>query len=275
MTTTRRILDMHMDNTNVLDAAWPEDLVPSDVPFKNRTKTVLRRNGFFDDPSLFNSLTASDIARWWNAGQVTVDDIQATGNKAIRHHHETVDLRRLIDADLCVVASEPWAQHIWHRDPRFDEFVPKSNATVHDIAISGSANDRRYLWDKLDNLRDAVTAQAALSLTAAVSNYIEEVSGQHGQRLDVLLSVTGLNGLDPISGAKGARQLNISNARMYQIVHQLRQGLDRARPQNGLWLPQLTATEEPQWPNLYTETSIGLTSSLPWRALLTHQGRVH
>ena len=45
-----------LDDT-LLDAPWPDDLDPADVPFLTRTVTVLRRMGFFDDPSLVGTAT--------------------------------------------------------------------------------------------------------------------------------------------------------------------------------------------------------------------------
>jgi hypothetical protein len=169
-----------VDSNPILEALWPADLNPADVQFKGRSETVLRREGFFDNPILFDSLTESDVAGWWNAGPATVDDVRSTGNEAIRLYRETTELRLRIDADLAEVALEPWVEHIWYRDPRFDEFLPKGDLTVHDIATSGSAVDRRFLWSHLDDLRAAVAQQADLSLGEAVSEYVEVVSGQHG-----------------------------------------------------------------------------------------------
>ena len=186
----------------------------------------------------------------------TVDDIRSKGNEAIRLHHETADLRLRMDTALDEVAQEPWADHIWYRDPRFADFLPKDDSTVHDIATSGTAADRRVLWDRLDDLRAAVTRQAELSLDDAVSQYGEVVSGQHGQRLDVLLAVTGLNGHDPIFGPEAARRLHVSSQRIYQIVNQLHRRLEVARPAKGPWLPQVAIADERHWPSGYTQRGI-------------------
>jgi hypothetical protein len=231
------------------------------VPFKGRTETVLLRQGYFDDPRLFDGLTESDVAGWWNAGPATIDDIRTTGTEAIRLHHETVDLRLRMDTDLSAVAQEPWAEHISYRDPRFTEFLPRGDFTVHDIAISGTAEDRRVLWDRLDGLRAAVDDQGRLSLTDAVSQYVEVVSGQHGQRLEVLLAVTGLNGQDPIIGPEAARRLHVSHQRIYQIVNQLHRRMEKARPANGPWLPQIAVAHQTQWPSGYSRKGIDAITS--------------
>jgi hypothetical protein len=167
-----------------------------------------------------------------------------------------VDLRLRIDTDLTAVAQEPWTKHIWYRDPRFAEFLPRGNSTVHDIATSGTAANRRILWDRMGDLRAAVDDQGGLSLADAVSQYVEAVSGQHGQRLDVLLAVTGLNGHDPIIGPEAARRLNVSSQRIYQIVSQLHRRIQAARPAKGAWLPQIGVADEAHWPSGYTQRGI-------------------
>ena len=242
---------------------WPEDLDPATVPFKGRSETILRRHGFYGNWSLFNDLAEADAAGWWNAGPVTVEDIRITGNEAIHHHHDTVDLRHRIDTDLAAVALEPWSPHIWHRDPRFAEFVPKGDSTVREITTSGTALDRRALWDRLDDLRAAVKApRVHCRSRRRWLSYIEAVSGQHGERLDVLLAETGLNGLEPITRPEAARRLNVSRARIYQIVNQMNRRLARARPRHGAWIPQLSVAEETGWPDEYRENGIEATRKM-------------
>jgi len=180
------------------------DLDPTDVRFRTRTVTVLRRMGYFDDPSLFNTLTEAEVLSWWNAGVVTVGDIRTTGNAAIRRHHEEAAEHAQLKADLASVADEPWARHIWYHDPRFAALMPKGDATVYDIATTGSLNDKRVLWGNLNALRAAVRVQASLSLPRAVAQYVEAISGQHGERLEVLLARTGLNGQDQSPASPGS-----------------------------------------------------------------------
>ena len=63
-----------MDDALLLNAPWPSDLDPATVPFHKRTVTILRRMGFFDDWSRFNTLTEAEVLSWWNAGVGTVAD---------------------------------------------------------------------------------------------------------------------------------------------------------------------------------------------------------
>jgi hypothetical protein len=230
------------------------------VPFKTRTETVLRRAGYYDHPERFNTLTEAEVMGWWNAGVATVADIRFTGNRTIRRHHEATDERSEMNVALAAVATEPWAPHIWHRDPRFASYVPKGGKTVEQIALSGHPNDRRALWCHLDDLRAAVAAQAALSLPDAVAEYVvEAISGQHGHRLEVLLARTGLNGNDPIYGTTAARVLGVTSARIYQIQDQLERHRIRARPPSGVWMPQIAAAERFGWPDDYTGAGIAAT----------------
>ena len=95
-----------MDDTILLDAPWPDGLDPATVPFHKRCVTILRRMGYYDDWTLFNTLTEAQVLSWWYAGVGTVADIRTTGNAAIVNHHGASQ------------AGEPWARHIWDRDPR-------------------------------------------------------------------------------------------------------------------------------------------------------------
>lgn len=94
------------------------------MPFKVRTETVLRRAGFYDDPTRFNSLTEAEVMGWWNAGVATVADTRFAGNRAIRRHLEETDERSEMNVKLAAGAAEAWAAHIWHRGRRFARYVP-------------------------------------------------------------------------------------------------------------------------------------------------------
>jgi hypothetical protein len=192
---SRRVTNVN--TTPILTASWPHDLDPAAVPFARRTATILQRQGLYTNPVLLDEVTTTDVLGWWNAGPATVDDLRVTGNDAITRHHEDTGLLKELAADLSNMASEPWARHIWHQDPRFARFLPKGDHTVYEIATSGSAVDRRFLWDQGDELRDGVDAQARLSLLDAISQHVESISGQHEERLDALRARTGLNGRDP------------------------------------------------------------------------------
>jgi hypothetical protein len=254
-----------VDTSPILTAPWPHDLDPATVPFTKRTATILQRQGIYTNPALLSEVTTTDVSGWWNAGPATVDDLRVTGNDAIRRHHTETGLLEELAADLSDMASEPWAPHIWHKDPRFSRFIPKGDHTVYEIATSGSAVDRRFLWEHATKLRDAVAAQARLSLLDAIAQYVEAISGQHGERLDMLLAHAGLNGSDPIHGTEAARRLGVSHQRMYQIVQQLYRARDRACPPAGIWLPQVDTAHKGGWPGNVTRSSkAGLAlSSVP------------
>ena len=232
-----------MDDT-LLNAAWPDDLDPATVPFRQRSVTILRRMGYFDDWALFNTLTEDEVLLWTTAGVGTVSDIRTTGNAAIVNYHGVSQ------------AGEPWARHIWDRDPRFSEYLPKGGGTVYGVVTSGTDDDRLFLWDNLEALREAVATQAALTLPDAVAEYVEAISGQHGDRLDMLLAVTGLNGLDPISALEGSRRIGRSRVRVGVLRRRLFVLRDQARPPAGAWPPQVGEAERDGWPDGYTERGV-------------------
>ena len=118
---------------------------------------------------------------------------------------------------------------------------------------------RRSLWTRLENLRSAVVAQSALSLSEAIAQYVEAISGQRGRRLEVLLARTGLNGRDPITGPTASQMLGVSPARMYQIQNTLERHRLRAQPPRGVWMPQVTIALEHGWPTGYTDAGVEAT----------------
>jgi hypothetical protein len=198
---------------------------------------------------------------WWNTGPITVEDLRVTVNDANRQDHDEVGLRRAFNADLGAMASQCWAPHVWFHDPRFTEFLPKGNTTVYVIATSGTPLDRRRLWDRHDALRVSAVAQGALSLLEAVAQYVEAISGRHGERLDVLLARTGLGGEDPISGIEAGRRLGVSQQHIYQIDHQLNRRRHRAYPPAGIWMPQVDTAERDGWPEDVSSKATAATRS--------------
>ena len=147
----------------------------------------------------------------------------------------------------------------WDRDPRFKAYLPKSGGTVYGITTSGTDDDRQCLWDQREALRDAVAVQAVLSLPDAVAEYVEAISGQHGERLAMLLAVTGLNGQDPISDREGSRRIGCSRVSVGQLRRRLFVLRDEARPPAGVWMPQVGDAERNGWPGEYTEAGIEAT----------------
>jgi hypothetical protein len=248
-----------VDDALLFDARWPPALDPATVPFRTRSATVLRRMGFFDDPSLFNTLTEVEVRSWWNAGVVTVADIRDTGNAAIPRHHEEVARLRKFEADMASLADELWATHIWFKDPRFEAHPPMGDGTVYDIATSGTDTDRESLWESREALRDAVAFQANLTLPDAVAEYVEAITGWHGHRLEMILADMGLDGQDPIGATETARRLGVTRSAVYQARDRLLRNRDRARPSAGIWMPQIEAAERDGWPDGSTEAGIDAT----------------
>jgi hypothetical protein len=123
---------------------------------------------------------------------------------------------------------------------------------VYDIATAASAVDRRFLFDHLDDLRAAIDRQAVMRLDHAIAEYVSLITGQHDERLDVLLARTGLSGDDPITGAEAGRRLGVSYQRIYQLEKQLQGHRNRAMPPGGIWMPQVDSAAKAGW----TETAV-------------------
>ena len=187
---------------------------------------------------------------------MTIANLRTTAHAAIRQHHQEAGLCARMNIELIDIAAEPWATRIWYRDPRITNHVPKGDATVYDIATSGSLADRRFLFDRIDGLRAAIESQPALVLSAAVAQYVEAISGQSGERLEVLLARSGLNGRDPITAAEAGRILCVSCQRIYQLEQQLANHRIRAGSPAGVWMPQVIQAQATGWPDGYTDSGL-------------------
>jgi hypothetical protein len=217
---------------------------------------VLRRHGLYDDPARFNTLTVAEVAGWTNTGPVTIANIRTIAHAAIRRHHAETDLRARIELEFECVAAEPWATRIWYQDPRFREHLPRGDQTVYDIATAGTAADRQFLFDRLDDFRSAIDTQAAASLDDAVAQYVELITGQHDERLDVLMARTGLGGHDPITAPVAGQRLGVTYQRIHQLVQQLEGHRNRTAAPAGVWMPQINTAVEHGWPDGYTDAGI-------------------
>lgn len=217
----------------ILAEPWPRDLDPSRVPFRQRTITVLRGMGLWDDMTRIDVLSVDDVAGYWVTGPVTVNDVISSGNEAIAWHHS--EAARLIEE----VNDVDWTRQVWRRDLRFRDLLPDVDATVHDIAISGRHSDQRYLLKTLPRLQERLDAFATESRDEALIRYVSTNTGQSWRRTTRLLQRLGL--LEPtITGSEAGRQLGVSPQRIYQLVGQVRHRIEQVQPPKGAapWLPQ-------------------------------------
>ena len=179
---------------------------------------------------------------------MTIANPRTTAHAVIRRYHADAALRVTIATDLEAIASEPWAPFVWWRDPRSNHCIPRDAGTVHDIATTKSLVDRRFLFDRLADLRAAIDRQATRSLTEAVAEYVELITGQHGIRPEVLLARTGLNGHDPIARSEAGRRLGVSYQRIYQLEKQLQAHRERSASPAGVWMPRSQEHNTPDGP---------------------------
>jgi len=216
----------------ILAQAWPSDLDPARVPFRQRTITVLKGMRLWDDMTRIDERTVDDIAGYWVTGPVTFNDLITSGNKAIEWHHNQ-------PARLEQVTTDDWTRQVWRRDLRFGDLLPDVDATVRDIAISGHHSDQRFLVKTLPELQKRLDEYGRESRDAALIRYVSANTGQSRQRTTRLLQSLGL--LEPtITGSEAGRQLGVSPQRIYQLVGQIRHRIEQAQPPNGArpWLPQ-------------------------------------
>lgn len=111
------------------------------------------------------------------------------------------------------------------------------------------------------NSQGGCSSPGVFVVSDVVSESVEAISGQHGERLDMLLAVTGLNGQDPISDSEGSRRIRRSHVRVGQLRRRLFVLRDQARPPAGAWMPQVVEAERDGWPEEYTERGVDVETA--------------
>jgi hypothetical protein len=228
----------------MLDQPCPEDLDPAHAGFKTWTITILRRHGYWDDPTRLDTLTADGFLAIETAGPTVLADLVEKGNAAIawheslppgerRRHSVVVRWDASERRKLRRLADRKWAHQVWRRDPRFVDLLPNVDATVAEIATSGTVDDQKELLRDLPLLQDRLAyyrSQQGESLRVFVSG----IAGQTGTRLEVLLAMAGF--IQPrITQKEGARRLGVSRSRTQQLVKQLWRAWDKAAPPSAVW----------------------------------------
>jgi len=175
---------------------------------------------------------------------VILADLVEKGNAAIARHEDlppeqrrrhsviirwdAVDrlkLRRLVD--------RKWAHQVWRRDPRFTDLLPNVDATVAEIATSGAVDDQKFLLRNLPLLQDRLRYYRGRR-DESLRVFVSGITGQTGDRLEVLLAVAGFT-QPRISQTEGARRLGVVPQRMHQLLGQLWRAWDKAAPPAGAW----------------------------------------
>ncbi len=130
----------------ILVQAWPSDLDPARVPFRQRTITVLKGMGLWDDMTRIDELTVDDVAGYWVTGPVTVNDLITSGNEAIAGHHNQ-------PARLEQATTDDWTRQVWRRDLRFGDLLPGVDATVPTSQSPGTTPINAPCWRLSRSLR--------------------------------------------------------------------------------------------------------------------------
>jgi hypothetical protein len=177
----------------ILDRPWPEDLDPAQAGFKTRTITILRRHGYWDDPTRLDSLTVEEFLAYETAGIAVLTDLIEKGNAAIAWHENLPHERRrghsvIIHWDaadrqkLRRLTDRKWAHQVWRRDPRFADLLPKVDATVADIATSGTIDDRKALVRNFPLLQDRLRYYRSRR-EESLRLFVSDITSQTGERL--------------------------------------------------------------------------------------------
>lgn len=227
----------------LLDHPWPPDLHPAEAGFKTWTETILRRIGYWDDPTRLDDLTAEEFLRIETAGAATLADLIDKGNAAIARHEHQVDRpgHSIViahwgsqeQARLRRLTRSRWPHQVWRLDPRFADLLPNTDQTVAEIAADGTIDDQKELYRRLPHLQDRL-AYYRSRRNESLRAFVSGIAGQTDLRLEVLLAMAGFT-RPRITQKEEARRLGVSRSRTQQLVRQLWHHWDKAAALAGVW----------------------------------------
>jgi hypothetical protein len=226
---------------------WPPALDPSLLSWSNRTRNCLQRAGLLGDVTRLSAISYGDLFSIPALGAVSALDFACVAEAAFAPSHQFVTEGTAVSEDPATLLLEaidaPWATQISSQDPRFSDLVATGQFTVFERLeqLTTEPEDpplaEMQLASSLYGLRERRLRIASLSLEAALSDFVEKVTGYEGARLGALLRRLGCDGQEPATLEEAASVLGITRERMRQLHKRFTDRL----PNHSVFMPQLDA----------------------------------
>lgn len=232
-----------------VERSWPTSLSFDQVPWRRRTRNRLMNWGLPERLSELPRITFNDLFDIPGMGAVSVLDFTCTLEAALdawAKQQEALfveDGPSRVSAVLLEVLTEPWADMISERDPRFVDLMPSGRGSLTERIDQltsdpeASAKDLEILASAIILIRARLDELAKKSLEECLSDYVSELSGIRDGRLDAIVARFQLNGSGSTKTQEEAGELAGGITR--QRVQQLESRASRRRPPHPVVMPAL------------------------------------
>ncbi len=231
----------------VLAGPWPRSLDPAALPWSVRTMNCLKKNGLLADTPRLSVVTYRELLSIKAMGVKSVLDFACVAEVAINAGEQAAstsfEIGSRYAAILLEAIDEPWSVRVSPQDPRFADLLPPGTQTVFeriervDLDPHCSPLAQIELAREIVRVRARLSELAALTLEAALSGFVEQVSRLNGRKLQALLRRLGCIGEPPATLDEAASPIGITRERLRQIQKRFTDCL----PQHPIFMPQLDA----------------------------------
>ena len=238
---------------NVLSSPLPPSLSALQLPWTIRTRNCLESARLLADRSMFSELIYADLLEIPAMGIVSVLDfacvaeagisqfdlgLRAGANSSERKAtHGTTEV-----SDLLIAAIDaPWANQVSAQDPRFADLLSPHGGTVFeriDQLTDQPSEDPTAevrLAEAVASIQDRIEKLSQLSLDKALLQFLEDLSGLQGLKLEALSARFGWSGKPPITLEEAGAMLGVTREWIRQLQ---KRTLDRV-PQHPVFMPLL------------------------------------
>ncbi len=257
----------------VCEWPWPAGLALADLPIRRRTLNCLMRHPSARNPAELPHLTFSQLLAIPTMGVQSVLDFSCTleavaastfTDRAAQSSGQSVDA---VSDVLLAALSEPWASVVSDADQRFRKLLPRGTGSISERidtltgTTEASALELNALADSILPVRHEIERISALSLEAALADYVARTAAVSGANLGALLRRLHLTGEESsITLEQAGAEAGVTRERMRQLQVRF---LDR-HSHRAVFLPQLDQAVE--WLTAQAPTSPAVSAA----ALVEH-----
>jgi hypothetical protein len=231
---------------------WPPSLNPHKLPLTVRTRNCLQSAGLLEDRVALSSVTYGQLLKLPNMGIRSIVHFSCVAEAIINQTYGSISTdepeltsKEQREAHICLIkeaVKSPWAYQISEQDPRFSDLLSAGEGTITE-RIEQNNGMPEYdpgldedLPHAIVEIKKRVNRLSSQPLDRALKNFLGEISGLRGRKLDAMIGRFGFDGNPPLTLEEAGRIIHVTRERVRQL--EKKYVMDRV-PQHPIFMPSL------------------------------------